>query len=203
MTIKNLFPGLWGANCYLLQSGDHAAVVDPSADAKTILNEIALRGATLDYILLTHGHFDHIISIDSLREQCNAPVCVHEGDLLMPEDSNKNGFMMFFRRERAYKRPERALKDGETLMLGDEQIRVIHTPGHTLGGACFLCNDEFLLTGDTLFADTYGRCDLYGGNIDVLFHSIERLRALPPTLTIYPGHGEPAILGDALDTVLL
>lgn len=202
MKIQNLYPGSWGSNCYLLQSGDHAAIVDPSADANTIVTALASNGLTLDYILLTHGHFDHIVSIDTLREKTGTPVCIHEYDLLMPEDAHKNAFYTFFRMERAYKRPEKALFDNEILKLGDELIRVIHTPGHTAGGACFLCNNEFLITGDTLFADSYGRYDLYGGDEATLFHSLRELRSLPKNLIIYPGHGDSALLGNALDTVI-
>lgn len=202
MKIQNLYPGSWGSNCYLLECGSHAAIVDPSADANTIVNLLSQKGLTLDYILLTHGHFDHIVSIDTLREKTGAPVCIHEADLTMPEDAHKNAFYLFFRMDRKYRRPERALRDKEILLLGDEQIRVIHTPGHTAGCVSFLCNNEFLITGDTLFADSYGRCDLYSGNMSVLFQSLRDLRDLNQDLLIYPGHGESARLGDALDNVL-
>ena len=202
MKIQNLYPGAWGSNCYLLTSGSHAAIVDPSASADTLLQALAQEGLTLDYILLTHGHFDHIVSIDTLREKVSAPVCIHKDDLLFPESATKNGFALLFRVDRTYRRPDRALHDGEILLLGDEEIRVIHTPGHTTGSVCFLCNNELLITGDTLFADTYGRCDLYGGSEAALFASLRSLRQLPKELPIYPGHGEDALLGDALDTVL-
>ena len=202
MKIQNLYPGSWGSNCYLLESGTHAAIVDPSADANTITTLLAQKGLSLDFILLTHGHFDHIVSIDSLRERTGAPVLIHESDLSMPEDAHKNAFFTFFHMERTYRRPDRALRDREILHLGDESIRVIHTPGHTAGCVCYLCNDEFLITGDTIFADAYGRFDLYGGNASVLFQSLRSMRDLPQDLTIYPGHGECARLGDALDNVL-
>ena len=202
MRIENLYPGSWGSNCYLLSCGTHAAIVDPSANANTIVEHLTNQGLTLDYILLTHGHFDHIVSLDALRERTGAPACIHEADLTMPEDSHKNAFYPLFHMERKHRRPERALRDGEILMLGDEQIRVIHTPGHTLGGVCYLCNDELLITGDTLFSDTYGRCDLYGGSESELFSSLRELRAYNQNLLIFPGHGDSARLGDALDQVL-
>ncbi len=202
MKIENLYPGAWGSNCYLLYRDTHAVIVDPSANADTIQSELALRGLKLDLILLTHGHFDHIVSIDTLRERTGAPVYIHKGDIDMPEDANKNAFYTFFHTHRTYRRPDRALSDSEVLTLGDEQIRVIHTPGHTAGGVCYLCNNEFLLTGDTLFENSFGRCDLYGGSQEVLFQSLRSLRELDQDLTIYPGHGCPARLGDALDLVL-
>ena len=202
MNIQNLFPGAWGSNCYLLTAGTHAAIVDPSANADSILTRVAETGATLDFILLTHGHFDHIVSIDSLRDKTSVPVYIHENDLLFPESATKNGIGLLFRVDRTYRRPDRTLRNGEILMLGDEEIRVIHTPGHTTGSVCYLCNNELLITGDTLFADTYGRCDLYGGSEAALFDSLRSLRQLPKELPIYPGHGESALLGNALDTVL-
>ena len=202
MNIENHYPGMWGSNCYLLTSGSHAAIVDPSANAQTLYNLLAQRGLTLDYILLTHGHFDHIVSIDALRDLTGAQVWIHESELHFPEDSHKNAFYQFFHMERAYRRPEQVLHDRDTLPLGDELIRVIHTPGHTMGSVCFLCNNEYLITGDTLFADTYGRYDLYSGDEALLFRSLKSLRSLPQTLPIYPGHGTDATLGDALDTVL-
>ena len=193
---------MWGSNCYLLTSGSHAAIVDPSADAKTLCNLLSQRGLTLDYILLTHGHFDHIISIDTLRDLTGAQVWIHESEQKFPEDAHKNAFYQFFHMERSYRRPEQTLHDGQTLMLGEEPIRVIHTPGHTMGSVCFLCNIELLITGDTLFADSYGRYDLYSGDEALLFHSLRSLRSLPQSLPIYPGHGSAYTLGDALDTIL-
>lgn len=202
MKIQNLYPGAWGSNCYLLSVGMHAAIVDPSADANTVLNTLAQQGLTLDMILLTHGHFDHIISIDTLRDRTGVPVYIHEADLWMPEDSHKNAFYTCFGIDRVYRRPDKTVRDGEILTLGDETIHVIHTPGHTAGSCCFLCNNEFLITGDTLFSDTYGRCDLYSGDEAVIFHSLREMRSLPSSLPIYPGHGDTALLGDALDTVI-
>lgn len=202
MKIQNLYPGSWGSNCYLLTVGSHAAVVDPSADAKTIVAVLKEAGATLEAILLTHGHFDHIVSVDTLREQTGAPLLVHREDGEMLTDSRKNAFHTFFRMERKYRAAERLLEHNEEILLGDEIIRVLSTPGHSKGSVCLLCNNEYLITGDTLFADGYGRYDLYGGDREQLFASLASLRDLPQTLTIYPGHGSPALLGAALDNTI-
>ena len=199
MEIRNLYPGSWGSNCYLLLSGGHAAVVDPSADARTILNAVQSEGATLDFILLTHGHFDHIVSVDTLRDATGAPLYIHKFDAEMLTDGRKNAFYTFFRMDRCYRPAEKLLEDGDELTLGDESIRVIHTPGHSQGSVCYLVGDELLLTGDTLFSDTYGRYDLWGGDGQTLFASLSGLRTLPPKLPLYPGHGESVTLGTALD----
>lgn len=201
MQIKNLYPGSWGSNCFLLISGTHAAIVDPSANAERILEAVKAEGAQLESILLTHGHFDHTVSMDTLREKTGIPAMIHEKDAELPSDSRKNGFYTFFQMERAHRSPDRTFADGDVLMLGDEEIRVIHTPGHTEGSVCFLCNREFLLTGDTLFDGDVGRTDLYGGDDRKLYASLQRLRTLDKGLTIYPGHGASATLGRALDLV--
>lgn len=202
MEIINYYPGSWGSNCYLLLSGTHAAIVDPSADADTLQNAVRSHGAALDFILLTHGHFDHIVSIDTLRDNTGVPVMIHEHDLTFPEDAHKNAFYPFFHMERTYKRPDKALRDNEILSLGDETIRVIHTPGHTAGSVCFLCANEFLITGDTLFDGGCGRTDLYSGDETALYASLGKLSSLSPALPIYPGHGSGSSLGDALGQLL-
>ena len=199
MEIYNLFPGSFGSNCYLLVSGSQAAVVDPSADADVILQKAAEKGATLQYILLTHGHFDHICSLDTLREKAGIPAYVHTLDAELTEDAHRNAFFTFFHNYRTWRRPETLLVDGDTLSLGETTIRVLHTPGHTNGSVCFDCGGEFLITGDTLFAQGFGRYDLYGGDPYLLKDSLQKLAKLPQSTTIYPGHGSSASLAEALD----
>ena len=200
MKIQNLYPGSWGSNCYLLTVEQHAAIVDPSASIHTLSSAIKSANARLEYIFLTHGHFDHITSMDKLRDATGASLLIHEGDADMPGDSFKNAFFQFFQmKSTAYRPADKLLHDGDEILLGEERIRVIHTPGHSMGSVCLLCNDEFLITGDTLFANNVGRCDLYGGDDGILADSLRLLQSLPRDLTIYPGHGEPAPLGDALD----
>ena len=199
MEIYNLFPGSFGSNCYLLISGNQAAMVDPSADADVILQKIAEKGATLQYILLTHGHFDHICSLDTLRDKTGVPAYIHKGDADMPADSHKNAFSIFFGQTKTYRSPEKTLVEGDVLNLGEEEIRVLHTPGHTEGSACYLCGEKILLTGDTLFDRGFGRYDLYGGDPSKLRRSLERISTLDNSLIIYAGHGCPTDLGDALE----
>ena len=203
MEIYNLFPGSFGSNCYLLISGDQAAVVDPSADADKILQKSAEYGADLQYILLTHGHFDHICSLDTLRAKAGIPAYIHKGDADMPSDSHKNAFSIFFGQERVYRAPEKILSEGDVLMLGDEQIRVLHTPGHTEGSVCYLCGENILITGDTLFDRGFGRYDLYGGDPSKLRRSLARLATLDRSLIIYAGHGCPTDLEDAVQSCAL
>ena len=160
----------------------------------------------------THGHFDHILSVDTLRASAKAEgidlkVYIHEGDAPMLTDGEKNGFTFFFGQDRVYAPADVLLRDGDEIPLGGGKVKVIHTPGHSPGSVCYLCveptgNARILVTGDTLFADNIGRWDLWGGSRDTLFRSLGLLRTLEGRLTIYPGHGDSAKLSLALDNVM-
>lgn len=186
-----------GSNTYLIVSGAHALVVDPSVSVSAILDVVHAEDANLEGILLTHGHFDHMLSLDPLREARGIPAYIHEDDAELLTDGKKNAFYTFFGTERTWKPADVLLKNGQTIALGDEKIRVIHTPGHTQGSVCYLCGDV-LVSGDTIFSEGYGRYDLWGGDEAILQRSLASLRSLDGTLTIYPGHGAPEKLQNAL-----
>ncbi len=197
MKIIHICPLSWGSNCYLLVSGNEAFVIDPSPSADAIIKHATDAYATIKAILLTHGHFDHVLSAEMLHEKTGAPVLIHRGDGDMLTDSDKNAHRLFFGKDRTFGAADRLLDDGETLTLGNESIRVMSTPGHSLGSCCFV-TDDFIITGDTIFAEGYGRVDLYGGNMQTLISSLRALAKLPRNLVIYPGHGDSSTLGDAL-----
>ncbi len=200
MQIRNYYPGSWGSNCYLLTSDNLAAVIDPSADTRTLKKVLDEENLQLQYILLTHGHFDHIASMDGLRAATGAPVMIHASEADFLSDSRKNAFYSFFCMDHAYGSADKTFVGGDILPFGKEEIRVLHTPGHTRGSVCFFCGD-FLVTGDTIFAKGYGRTDLYSGNSQDLRQSFRSLFALPGYLPIYPGHGEPSTLSAALSYI--
>lgn len=200
MDIYTLLPEGFGSNCYILASGSSAAVVDPSVKASEILDFLSDKGLKLELILLTHGHFDHIESLDSLRDVTMAPACIHKDDNEMLTDGKKNAYEFFFGYGKKWRPAERLLENGDKLTLGKETVDTISTPGHSRGSICLLCGDK-LITGDTIFANGFGRYDLHGGDINQLADSIASLRTLDRNLTIYPGHGDSARLGNALDRV--
>ena len=200
MKIIPICPGSAMANCYLIEHEGHALVTDPCVTVSAILHAAEIAGAVLDGILLTHGHFDHVLTLDTLRDATDIPAYIHASDQILLPDGEKNAFALFFGQDRAFRPAERTLKDGDRIPLGQAFVEVIHTPGHTAGSVCYRAGDQ-LLTGDTLFADSFGRYDLYSGDLNTLKTSLRRLSAIDPSLTIFPGHGESVPLGTACDTV--
>ncbi len=198
MEITTVCPYSFGANTYLIFSGNHALAVDPAVSVDKITNAVAERGAVLEGILLTHGHFDHTISLDTLRRATKVGAYVHKNDAIMLTDGRKNAYYDFYGKESRYAPAEHLLENGDVIRLGDEALTVLHTPVHTGGSVCFLA-DGFIVTGDTLFADSIGRCDLWGGSDILIKASLEKLRAFPPKTKILTGHGTASTLGVALD----
>ena len=204
MKIRNLFPGSWGSNCYLVEDGGEALIIDPSPSASAILRAIREDGCTPVGILLTHGHFDHIMSVDTLRQaEPSLKVYIHEADAPMLTDADKNAFAFFFRQERVWNAADVLFKDGDEIKVGGVTLTVVHTPGHSPGSSCFLSAEAgVMFTGDTLFSDNIGRYDLWGGNFATLRRSLLALRDYDGSLTIYPGHGDEEKLSRALDNIM-
>ncbi|MBC7104518.1 MAG: MBL fold metallo-hydrolase, partial [Firmicutes bacterium] len=146
------------------------------------------RGLKLRYIILTHGHVDHIAALGEVREATGAEVLIHAADAEMLTDPTRN-LSLFTGRRLRFSPAERLLADGDVVEVGTVCLEVIHTPGHTPGGIC-LKTDDVVITGDTLFAGSIGRSDFPGGNHGQLIRSIkERLLCLPGHTRVYPGHG--------------
>lgn len=178
----------YGSNCYLLVSGNEAAIVDPSANLTEMLLSLNEANAVLKYIILTHGHFDHMLSLSQLRDRTGAPLCMHRDDTRHLADPTRSLFTMVGHPEMRFDPAEIVLEEGSELPLGEDVIKILHTPGHTPGSMMLLFGDD-LVTGDTLFDMSVGRWDFPGGNEDVLYESIFRIYEEYPGSRIYPGHG--------------
>jgi glyoxylase-like metal-dependent hydrolase (beta-lactamase superfamily II) len=170
MEIKNLVVGPLLTNCYILSTEKEALVVDPGAGLKKILAE--LEGKKLNYIVLTHYHWDHILLAKKLKEKTGAKILIHR---------EEKDFIKF--------QPDKFLEDGEEIKIGKETLKVVHTPGHTKGSICLL-GENFIFTGDTIFEDGFGRTDLPGGSKEDLEKSLEKLeKIIKRGMKVYPGHG--------------
>ena len=191
------------SNTFLAVSDRHCAVIDPGLQTEDIAKAIEKYELTPDFVLLTHGHFDHIFSLDEIREKYNIPAYIHKDDAEMLTDSVKNAYSFFFADNFKQGCPQKTFTDGDKLFIGKEYLTVIHTPGHSKGSSCFSCGD-ILITGDTLFAEGIGRTDLHGGNTEAIYASLASMRNIEKSseITIYPGHGRSEILSRALDNVI-
>ena len=199
LNIHNLLPSeVYGSNCYLLSSGGEFAVIDPSADYSKALEDHPEIEGRVKYVLLTHTHFDHILAIKSWADKCGG-VYVGADDADFLSDSTKNCYLGFLGVDDGYFGEYKTLGDGDVLTLGEEKITVIACPGHTPGGLSYQIGDN-IFCGDTVFAEGgYGRCDLPGGDIDVLEKTLIRLiTQLPSESVFYPGHGKSTTLKELI-----
>lgn len=196
MFLEKLAAGIYGVNCYILadDSTGKAAIIDPGGDADKVLSVLEDNELQLEYILLTHGHGDHIGGVKELMDRTNAPLYIHREDLYILQDKDKN-YSSRMGDNPVELDTNNFLADGDILSLGQLKIRIIHTPGHTPGGVCILVNN-LLFSGDTLFANSIGRSDLDGGNHDQLIQSIkDKLMDLDEEITVLPGHGPASRIG--------
>lgn len=196
MILESLPTGPLQVNCYILacEATRHAAVIDPGGDAQLILQRLQQLNLQLQMVINTHGHFDHIGGNRELLEATGVDLLLHRDDqeLLTKAAAHAAGYGMVTEQSPA---PQRLLVGGETLTLGELQIKVLHTPGHTPGGICLYVGDQ-VIVGDTLFAGSIGRTDLPGGNHQQLIDSIQQqLMPLPEATVAHPGHGPATTIG--------
>ncbi|MFO7173420.1 MAG: MBL fold metallo-hydrolase [Bacillota bacterium] len=189
--------GEFGTNCYIIACPEtrRAAVVDPGQPDPWIQSVVRSEGLQVEWILLTHGHLDHIAGVEWVREWAGAPVLCHPDEVPYLQRPELN-LSALWGDPLPPIQPDRLVGDGEEVAVGRLRLRVIHTPGHTPGSISFYTPGH-LLSGDALFAGSIGRTDLPGGNLPLLLRSIrERIFSLPGETVVYPGHGPTTTVAD-------
>ena len=196
MKIEKFVTGIISTNCYLVinEETKQTVVIDPAACPSYLMGHMKSEGLQVEAILLTHGHFDHIMGIDDLRREFPVPVYVHEGDretILDPALNLSSSYTNGYTFDGAD-----YIRDGQRLELAGFSFQVIHTPGHTPGGVCYYLESEgVLFSGDTLFQNSVGRTDFPNSSMSDLIRSLrEKVMKLPDDVKVYPGHmGETTI----------
>ncbi len=172
-----------------------AAVIDlPLGSSEWLTGRLKALGLSLNKILLTHSHWDHIADVSFVKEQTQAPIYVHTADASNVEHPGIDGLPLFFSIQGI--KPDHMIQEGETIGLGDLSISVIHTPGHTPGGVCFYIPQEnVLISGDTFFRGAIGKVAFPTGSPELMKSSLQRLLLLPESTRVIPGHGGETTLG--------
>lgn len=194
MVLKRLATGMLASNCYIIGEGGEGAVIDPGAGVEEIMEAVGAENLKIKYIILTHAHIDHIISLDGLRKRLEAKALLHEKEARALSDPFYNGSGLFGLKK-VFSEADGVLKDGDIVEIGGMKLEIIHTPGHTSGGICIKAGAN-VFTGDTLFRMSIGRSDLGDGDQEQLMDSIRnRLMKLPDDTVVYPGHGTTSTIG--------
>lgn len=194
MKIFPLTLGELDTNCFIIATEHNKAVViDPAAEADKILAVLDENKLSAEWILLTHGHFDHTAAAFSLIEKTGAKLYIHKADEELLSDPVKS-VANFIRNEAFHElKPDFYLEDGEEFDLDGVKFRIMHTPGHTRGSVMLFCGD-IIFAGDTIFAGSVGRTDLYGGSYFDQRKSLDKIKEIGGNYQIFCGHGDVTTL---------
>ena len=188
--------GMIGTNCYIIYDNDkkEAIIIDAGDQASKIIRKIEELGVKVVAILLTHGHFDHILAVNDVATQYNVPVYAGASEERLLTDEQLNG-SAYYRRNAIVDTYE-LLDDGSNVCIGGINVKVIFTPGHTEGSVCYYIEEaKVLFTGDTLFRESIGRTDMATGDDKLIIQSLNNLMKLSDDIVVYPGHSEETTIG--------
>lgn len=192
MKVVKYVLGMLKTNCYFVINmvSNQVIIIDPADQAASIRQKIEEKQWKPVAVLLTHGHYDHIMAAKELSEEYNIPLYASEAEVELLQNPEIN--MSFTMNHNYSLTPDVLVKDNEILNLANMKIKVLQTPGHTAGGVCYyLYENDVLFSGDTLFFESVGRTDLPTGNSAQLFESIRnKLMVLKDEIEVYPGHGQ-------------
>ncbi|NLG89406.1 MAG: MBL fold metallo-hydrolase [Clostridiaceae bacterium] len=196
MIIECISGGLINSNVYVVAGNEGGVIIDCGCPAEKIIETVNRFGIDIKDVILTHGHFDHVYYADSIRELAGMKIHIHKNDADFLTDPVKSGLMFYHRRGvQGFKPADNLLDDGDILKIGDLELKILHTPGHT-PGSISVAVGNCVFTGDTLFHTSIGRTDFPGGSHKDIIKSIKnRLFTLPEETTVYPGHGESTQIG--------
>jgi hydroxyacylglutathione hydrolase len=200
MIVQGLAVGLLQANCYILgcEKTRRGVIIDPGDSARAILRVVAQQGLTIEQILLTHAHFDHILAVEPVRRTTGAPFALHPADLPVLHDAPARVSLWLDTEIDPLPEPDALLEHGQLIRFGEETLEVRFTPGHAPGHVVFVDHaGRQVFGGDTLFQGSIGRFDLPLADGPTLLRSIqEQLFTLPDDYTVYPGHGPETTIGE-------
>jgi len=200
MILETFIVGPLQVNCYLIADEKTLTgiIVDPGDEPDRIIELTKDLKVNIQYILCTHGHFDHIGAVGEIKDVFGAKIILHKEDLVVYQNSYKIALTWGLSAEEQ-PMPDLLISEGEIIQLDGLMLNIINTPGHTPGSICAIGNG-FILTGDTLFAGSIGRTDFPGGDYKKMGNSFRRLMSLDRNLKIFPGHGPFSTIGQELAT---
>ena len=196
MIIKCIVVGPLENNCFIIadENTKEALLIDPGDEPDRISDIIAENNLKVKYIVCTHAHFDHVGAIPELKNETGAKIVIHRDELNIYKHTKDQAAVLWGYELDPLPDPDVFVSDGDMLEIGNIKLETIHTPGHSPGGIC-LSGEGIVITGDTLFAGSVGRTDLFGGDIDMLKKSFKRLMALPDNTRVLAGHGPQSTIG--------
>jgi glyoxylase-like metal-dependent hydrolase (beta-lactamase superfamily II) len=195
MLIKSIVVGPLEVNCFIIaeEASKKALVIDPGDEPDRIMDVVKDNKLNVEYIVCTHGHFDHVGAVSDLKNETGAKVLIHKHEIEIYSAAKDMAAFWGYELD-PLPDPDVLVEEGEIIKIGGVGFKVFHSPGHSPGGIC-LYGEGVVVTGDTLFAGSVGRTDFYGGDMNKLKESFKRLMTLPEDTRVLPGHGPETTIG--------